>query len=98
MHRTLNILDAEQARYRALNAALATAPFPHLEIADQRAQRDRRAAFRVPHIDADARARAIRNAAFSQADGIISDIITGVAGLVVGIGLGAAAFFVGSVL
>lgn len=42
MHTALNNLDAEQARYRALSARLATAPLPHLEIADRRAQRDRR--------------------------------------------------------
>lgn len=73
MHRTLNILDAEQARYRALAARLATAPLPHLEIADRRAQRDRRA--HVPHIDAAARTRAERNARLAVLDDLVAGFV-----------------------
>ena len=72
MHTALNILDAEQASYRALNAALATAMLPHLEIADRRAQRDRRAD--LPHIDAAARARAERNARLAAWDSVLAGL------------------------
>ncbi|AWN55038.1 hypothetical protein [Methylobacterium sp. 17Sr1-1] len=95
MHRTLNYLDAEQARYRALNAALA-GPLPHLEIADRRAQRDR--LDRIPHIDADARARAIRNEVIRGLDEAIASAVGAVAIVAASIGLGAAVHFVGSVL
>lgn len=97
MHRTLNILDAEQSRYRALNAAPA-GPLPHLKIADRRAQRDRRDAFHVPHIDAAVRARCARNELLAEADHVIATSVTGVVVLAGSIGLGAAALFVGSVL
>ena len=69
---SLNILDAEQTRYRALNAALA-GPLPHLEIADRRAQRDRRA--HVPHIDAAARTRAERNARLAVLDDLVAGFV-----------------------
>jgi hypothetical protein len=97
MHSALNILDAEQARYRALNAALA-GPLPHLEIADRRAQRDRRDAFHLPHIDADAHARAIRNELVRGLDEAIATAVGAVAVLAASIGMGAAVHFVGSVL
>lgn len=80
---SLNILDAEQTRYRALNAALA-GPLPHLEIADRRAQRDRRA--HIPHIDAAARVRAERNARLAALDGLLSG-----AGRLLGVALFSAA-------
>ncbi|MGE7415863.1 hypothetical protein [Methylobacterium tarhaniae] len=96
MQTALNILDAEQARYRALNARLATAPLPHLEIADRRAQRDR--LDRIPHIDADAQARAIRNEVIRGLDEAIASAVGAVAVLAASISMGAAALFVGSVL
>ncbi len=99
MHRTLNYLDAEQAQYRALNAALA-GPLPHLEIAARRAQRDRRD--RIPHIDAEARQREARNALIRGLDRLIADasVAAGVIAAVVGLGAAArvVALFVGSVL
>ncbi len=73
-------------------------PLPHLEIASRRAQRDRRDAFHVPHIDAKARANLARNASFARADHVIASAVTGIVVVAGSIGLGAAALFVGSVV
>ncbi|BAQ49473.1 hypothetical protein [Methylobacterium aquaticum] len=96
MHTALNILDAEQANYRALNARLATAPLPHLEIANRRAQRDRRV--HIPHIDAAAHARAERNARLAAWDGVLAGaaVIAGTA--LFSAVVAAAAFVIGGVL
>lgn len=95
MHNALTILDAEQTRYRALNAALA-GPLPHLEIADRRAQRDRRT--HVPHIDAAAHARAEHKARLAAWDGVLAGaaVIAGTA--LFSAVVAAAAFVIGGVL
>jgi hypothetical protein len=97
MHTALNYLDAEQAQYRALNATLATAPLPHLETADRRAQRNRLA--RIPHIDADVVRRAILT---DRADRIVgrASMAAGVMAGVVALGAAAqvVALYVGGVL
>jgi hypothetical protein len=99
MHTALNILDAEQARDRALHAGL-DGPLPHLDLQDARAQRDRRD--RIPHIDAEARQREARNALIRGLDRLIADasVAAGVIAAVVGLGAAArvVALFVGSVL
>lgn len=92
MQTTLNILDAEQARYRALNVALA-GPLPHLEIADRRDRLDR-----IPHIDADARRRQARNDLIRGLDEVIATAVGAVAVIAASIGLGAAVHFVGGIL
>lgn len=91
------VQDAEAVRVRALRAAL-NGPIPHLEIADRRAQRDRRDAFHVPHIDADAQLRAARNELVRGLDEAIASAVGAVAVLAASISMGAAALFVGSVL
>ncbi|MGE7418613.1 hypothetical protein [Methylobacterium tarhaniae] len=96
MLNSLNILDAELVRYRALNAALSSESLPHLAVQHYRAQRDRLE--HVPHINADARARAIRNELVRELDEAIATAVGAVAVVAVSIGFGAAALFVGSVL
>lgn len=95
MHTALNILDAEQARYRALNAALA-GPLPHLEIADRRAQRDR--LDRIPHIDDAARARAERNASLAAWDSVLAGLAVIAGTAMFSAVVAAAAFVIGGVL
>jgi hypothetical protein len=98
MHAAFDILAAqnrELTRYHALHTDL-NGPLPHLEIANRRAQRDRRDA--IPHIDADARARAIRNELVRGLDEVIATAVGVVAVLAASIGLGATVHFVGSVL
>jgi len=96
---SLNILDAEQARYRALTTAL-TGPLPHLEAADRRAQRDR--LDRIPHLDADARLRAARNDLAAGLDHLLANAslaVGAVAGIVtVGASVQVVIQFVGGAL
>lgn len=96
MHAALNILDAEQTRYRALNAALA-GPLPHLDLADRRAQRDR--LDRIPHLDAEAVRQAILIDRADRLAAAASNAV-GAAALIVALGASAqvVALFVGGVL
>ncbi|AWB21212.1 hypothetical protein DA075_10040 [Methylobacterium currus] len=94
MHTAFNILDAEQARYRALHAALVTAPLPQLEAHDGSARR-----YPIPHIDAEAVRQAIL---IDRADrlAVTASRVAGVAALFVGLAASVqvVALYVGSVL
>ncbi|GJD63781.1 hypothetical protein [Methylobacterium frigidaeris] len=102
MHRSLNILDAELVRHRALNAAPPTELLPHLAAQHYRAQRDRRDTHRIPHIDADARLRAARNELAAGLDHLIANAALAAGAVAALVGLCASAqvvaLFVGGVL
>lgn len=93
MHRTLNILDAEQARHRDLTAALASVPAiePPLSPLD-----------RVPHLDADAHHRAVCNDLAGRLDLLLSNAAAlaggGAAIIAIGASVRFVTLFVGGVL
>lgn len=84
MHCTLNILDAEQARYRELSAALASVPAIEPPLSPLN---------RIPHLDADAHHRAVCNDLAGRFDLLLAE-----ASAVAGVATGIVALFVGSVL
>lgn len=93
MHTALNILDAEQARYRELTAALASVPAiePPLSPLD-----------RIPHLDADAHHRAVCNDLAGRFDRLFSDVSVAAGAIAALVALGGSARvvlqFVGGIL
>ncbi|KMO28543.1 hypothetical protein [Methylobacterium aquaticum] len=102
MHRTLNILDADQSLYSGLVDAQTADLARYLKLNAGLARVDLDPDFAIPHIDADARLRAARNDLAAGLDHLLTNA-SQVAGAVAAIvGLGAAmqvvALYVGGVL
>lgn len=74
MHRTLNILDADQSLYSGLVDAQTADLARYLKLNAGLARVDLDPDFAIPHIDAAARARAERNASLAAWDGFLAGL------------------------